>query len=276
MENIENKSIEERLEYYRNHPVYGKCYEAVVQNISNITFRSSEPVWLEDYVAIFDEADELVNEVIGSAFPEIEIGNVLTRINKRYGIGEDVVNNLPRSRFQGNQMIGICVEMIFLILICDQYENMPDVCRRTLMYHRARIEYINADLHYLTNEMWLLVAERIPRMENPRVEDLRARIAELEKQLQDKKMNMLEKEKDTQKIALSLCHKMLDILIKGSVTESEKSQMIEYMTGWKASSIRPILSTLQKESLPGVYKNKVEEINDALNNMGIDIKLSTK
>lgn len=178
--NEESTSGSHDLQYYIDHPVYGLGYDSVLSYLSVVSMKDNVELAETDYVNVFAEAEECVNRVLNANKPELEIPRIHAYINKKYFNSETKGNGLKITVITSQYCVGCIIEMLFMIALYDLLPEKTDRVMKTLINMRAFIENHENDYIYKNDELWTLIAQRIPPLPGrPRLEDLQVEIERL-------------------------------------------------------------------------------------------------
>lgn len=197
--NSEDKSTGQNevhdLDYYINHPVYSKAYDSIMSFLGIVSMKDNVMFSDYDYEIIFNEAENCVNRVLNAKNPELEISRVYVDINKKYACKESKGQNHSVTVITSIYCIGCIIEMLFMVALYDLMPTKTERMMNALINLREFIENHENSYIYKNDEMWKLVAERIPpRSNRPRVEDLEIEIARLQNKLDSYKVGESDKE----------------------------------------------------------------------------------
>lgn len=187
------------LQYYIDHPVYGQGYDSVLSYLGIVSMKDNVELTEADYINIFAEAEDCVNRVLKADIPELEIPRVHAHINKKYYNQESKINGLSVTTITAQYCIGCIIEMLFMIALYDLLPERTERVMKALINMRAFIENHDNGYIYQNDELWILIAQRIPPIPGrPRVEDLQVEIERLKKEsgngVSDKSITKLEAE----------------------------------------------------------------------------------
>lgn len=178
--NVESTSREHDLQYYIDHPVYGLGYDSVLSYLSIVSMKDNVEFADSDYVNIFSEAEECVNRVLNANKPELEIPRIHAYINKKYFNQDAKSDVLTITVITSQYCIGCIIEMLFMVALYDLLPEKTERVMKSLINMRAFIENHDNSHIYKNDELWTLVAQRIPPLPGrPRLEDLQVEIERL-------------------------------------------------------------------------------------------------
>lgn len=173
------------LDYYINHHVYGQGYDSIASCLAQISLKDGIEFQDEDYLKIFEEIDNCVMRVMSSEKPEIEIPRVHAYIQKNYAAQEQKVEGVVLTTITASSCIGCLIEMMLMVAVYDLTEEKSERFMKTLTTLRASMENHDFSYIYTDDELWKLIADRIPpQPERPRVEDLQIKIERQEAEIE--------------------------------------------------------------------------------------------
>lgn len=171
------------LNYYLEHPVYSMAYDSIAEYYGIMSMKDGIEFTDNHYTKVFQEAETCVNRVLKSKYPEIEIPRVHTNIKKKYKNKESRSDGIGTSVITSDYCIGCMIEMLFMIALYDLLPEKNGRVMKALVNMRAFIENHDNSYIYTKDEMWKLVAERIPPLPGrPRIEDLQIEIERLKEE----------------------------------------------------------------------------------------------
>lgn len=260
-EKLEN--AETILSKYKDDPIYGQCYEGVVNELSLIC-RYDVSLDIHDYVKVFMEADRYVERVLNSKFKEIEISKVHSDIMKQYPEIENRQGNLIVTIKTPERKIGYVIEQVFMIALWDKMTKKTKLEIKQFEDIREFINYHYYPNPYTGSHLWKLLAERLPEIkEKPRTEDLLVRIQHLENELsKDLRAGM--------DVVIPVLVKLINNASKDplKVSDTDKAQLIEKLTGYKSNGISSKITNMKKEDL-NPSEEKKQEVYELLSKCGI-------
>ena len=166
--------MEKDLEYYRNHAVYGLCFEGLKSSLMNISILQNQCINQRLYNIYFASIETDINDVLKSSYPDIETSNKIAHYHNQLTI--------PYGCSTSYDPTGIVLELTFLVAL---YESIKEDVREILMpYFSSERNYLSMRIGKATyaDKLWALIAERIPcSPDEPRVQDLLLEIEKLKK-----------------------------------------------------------------------------------------------
>lgn len=197
----EDIDYNKELNEYITDPIYGQCYPGIVSVLGALGLVSEDKFTIENYVDLYNEAEEAVIKVMESEHPEIEIPNIQA----------DFIRNYP-DRKNGNIIIttrerqyGCILEMVFLIALFDSMKEKSDLVMTALQDCREYIEYIiDYNIPYTSNPLWKLIAERIPPKNRLRLEDVQKEKEQLIDQVEQMKETLRQKDEEIENLKLGM------------------------------------------------------------------------
>lgn len=175
------------LEYYMNHPVYGLGYEHIISYMSYLSMKENVIYTDDDYLKVFEETEEHVNQVLNAKRPELEIPRAHATIRQKHAVTTVQKGNTTTVSNYGSYCIGCYIEMLFMVALYEQMPERPEKVMKALTEMRTFLEDFNDKyFYYKGDNMWSLIAERIPaRSGMERIEDVMHENEKLRQQLEE-------------------------------------------------------------------------------------------
>ena len=197
----EDIDYNKELNEYITDPIYGQCYPGIVSDLGALGLVSEDKFTIENYVDLYNEAEEAVIKVMESEHPEIEIPNIQA----------DFIRNYP-DRKNGNitfttreRQYGCILEMVFLIALFDSMKEKSDLVMTALQDCREYIEYIiDYNRPYTSNPLWKLIAERIPPKNRLRLEDVQKEKEQLIDKVEQLEETLRQKDEEIENLKLGM------------------------------------------------------------------------
>lgn len=262
----EEENAEVILSNYKNDPIYGQCYEGVIDGLTALCINNSGYLDIQNIVNIFKEAEKNVDRVLNSNLKEIEIMRVHSEIINRSRNIENTQGNVAISIVTPERIIGFLINQVFLIVLWDK---MKDRSSYTKQFEdcRSYINYLNDVSTYKGNPLWKLLAERLPIIkERPRIEDLEVENANLREQIANQNKRSLS-------FVTNLMNKIIIKLSSdpNNLKDADKAQFISEVSGYKDTSIASCLTKQKKnELMPN--EEELENIEQLLSRLSIKLK----
>lgn len=174
------------LDYYMNHPVYGLGYEHVISYMSYLSMRESVIYTDDDYLKVFEETESYVNQVLNAKHPELEIPRVHAAIRQKHEVTKVQKGDTQTVSNCNSYSIGCYIEMLFMVALSEQMPEKSAKVKKALTEMHTFLEDFNDKyFYYKGDNMWTLIAERIPaRPGLERIEDVMHENEKLREQLE--------------------------------------------------------------------------------------------
>lgn len=223
------ESLNHDLDYYIAHRVYGLGYNSIDEYLRILSIHKGLNITDDDYLKVFREAENCVERVMSSKFPEREIPRIHSYIFEKYAKVQTKTGNVIVENVTVEYCIGCLIELLFMVALCELMPERTDRVNRTLVDMRSFIERHDNFHIYENYEIWKLVAERIPSKPGlPRIEDLQVEIERL-------------KENNTSNISKEEVERL----------KKENAQLKKEIEGYKE---------LIHSSVPEKYKDSLESV----------------
>lgn len=268
------------LEDYRNDKVFGQCYKGVLATFTKLSFSTKREFSIEEYTSVFIKAEELVNSVLTSPFPEIAIVQVRTKI-----LAMDHFKGEPYVPMTGNScnwFVSILIEMIFLIALWDKIENKTEDVISAFTECRRHIQHQDLAYIYEDNPIWISVAERIPCTESLTQGELKVDVERLKKENEQLKSKLADaggEETEEGRYSAGVSFRLLSKLFdkranKTEANQAALSQMMHKLTGFGQRTFQNYYSDPARLSMSDRAKKEIEEIDTLLKKADIYLNIN--
>lgn len=267
-QNLEKKlkqKYTEKLIEYKNDKLYGQYYQAIVNTLAGIYKSDTQVYGIEDFVSIYTEVIELVEKTLKSNLPEIEVHSILASISKKY---------------EYDKRYGSVVEMIYVINLFDSIEDKSQLMNKAFINCRLIFASERNPYFYRQNDIWKLIAARIPAQHTIHIEDLELEIKR-QKEIVEKQNAIISKLKEEMELVMAgyiktetgfksygsgkkilILRKLLSLptLLEGQ-ERAEFKKLCAYLTHADDSTLERLLSMNELNKMESQWDSVIQEFS---------------
>lgn len=188
------KDEEDILIWYRDHELYSLCYDGVFGIVSSFGYAHFERAdrLFTDIFDVYAKAIDYTNTIIASKIPDVAMQKILTEVMYRYyhpsysesykSDGGVIVVDTIEDR------LGALIELMVILFAYESIEDKSERLMKSFMNCRMHLEHLSGSkwYDYHKHPLMKLVAERIPKVNNPTFSDVLVKVENLEKELKEK------------------------------------------------------------------------------------------